>query len=163
MPKISFACALPVGTESIQETVDIEIAGTPGTTFKEGLNLQLPSGIAVTSVRELPFDKKKERLKESHFLVSLKNGVKLQDDYLETFLKSEYFPVVKFNKKGEHKINIRPLVKSMTLVSPNRIRLIIQHTSGPQSKPAEIVRSIFSLDDSSLSGMEILKTNQVLG
>ncbi|MBW1705749.1 MAG: TIGR03960 family B12-binding radical SAM protein [Deltaproteobacteria bacterium] len=164
MPKISFACALPLGTESMQETVDIEIAGTPGTSsLEESINLQLPSGITVISVEEVPFDKKKERLKESHFLVSLKNGVKLQDDYLETFLKSEYFPVVKINKKGEHKINIRPLVKSMILVSPNRIRLIIQHTSGPQSKPAEIVRGVFSLDESSVSGMKILKTNQVLG
>jgi hypothetical protein len=87
----------------------------------------------------------------------------LQDDYLETFLNSQYFPVVKISKKGEHTINIRALVKSMILVSPNRIRLIIQHISGPQSKPAEIVRSVFSLDDSSVSGMEILKTGQVLG
>jgi radical SAM-linked protein len=163
MPKISFACALPVGTESMQETADIEIVGTPGASFKESLNQQLPSGITVTSVEEVPFDKKKEKLKESHFLVSLRNGVKLQDDYLETFLNSQYFPVVKISKKGEHTINIRALVKSMILVSPNRIRLIIQHTSGPQSKPAEIVRSVFSLDDSSVSGMEILKTDQVLG
>jgi radical SAM family uncharacterized protein/radical SAM-linked protein len=163
MPKISFACALPVGTESMQETADIEIVGTPGASFKESLNQQLPSGITVTSVEEVPFDKKKEKLKESHFLVSLRNGVKLQDDYLETFLNSQYFPVVKISKKGEHTINIRALVKSMILVSPNRIRLIIQHISGPQSKPAEIVRSVFSLDDSSVSGMEILKTGQVLG
>jgi radical SAM family uncharacterized protein/radical SAM-linked protein len=163
MPKIAFACALPVGTESMQETLDIDTVGTPGTSFKESLNRQLPSGITVTSVEGVSFDKKKVRLKESHFLVSLKNGVRLQEEYLETFLKSQYFPIVKINKKGEHKINIRPLVKSMTLVSPNSIRLIIQHTSGPQSKPAEIVRGVFSLDDSSVSEMEILKTNQVLG
>jgi len=164
MPKISFACALPVGTESMQETADIEIAGTPGTSsLMDGINRQLPSGIAVISIKEMPFDKKKERLKESHFLVTLRNGIILKENALETFLKSQYFPVVKVNKKGEHKINIRPLVKSMILVSPNGIRLVLQHTSGPESKPSEIVRSVFSLDDFGVSEMKILKTNQVLG
>jgi radical SAM family uncharacterized protein/radical SAM-linked protein len=163
MPKISFASALPVGTESLEETMDIEIAEKKGTgSLVESLNSQLPDGILVTSVTEMPLRRKKDRLKESHFLVTMSNGVTLKEQDLKAFLESEYFPVVKVNKKGEHKINIRPLVKSMRLVSPNSVRLVVHHTSGPQSKPAEIVRNVFSLKDSVLNEMNIVKTHQVI-
>ena len=46
MPRISFAAALPVGTESMHETVDVELYETmPIALTKEKINRQLPSGI----------------------------------------------------------------------------------------------------------------------
>jgi radical SAM-linked protein len=162
MPKVSFACALPVGTESIQETVDIEVAGKGDiASLKNIINRQLPDGISVTSVDEVPHNRKRQLLLESHFLMTL-NGLELKKDDLDRFLMSDDFPVVKINKKGEHKINARPLVKSLKLISPDEIELVIQHLSGPQLKPAEIVKSIFTLKDSQATGIKILKTRQIL-
>jgi radical SAM-linked protein len=162
MPKVVFGCALPVGTESMQETVDIEVAEYTDTTFlKKRINRQLPSGIAVTSIKEICPPKKKMRLKESHFIVTL-NGTELKEADLERFLESDYFPIVKMGKKGEHKIDAKPLVKFMSLFSTNGIKLIMRHPSGPEARPAEIVKSVFSLSDSRACCMRILKTRQVL-
>jgi radical SAM family uncharacterized protein/radical SAM-linked protein len=163
MPKVVFGCALPVGTESMQETVDVEIAEfTDTSVLKKRINRQLPSGIAVTSIKEICPHKKTKRLKESHFIVTL-NGTELKEADLERFLKSDYFPIVKVGKKGEHKIDAKPLVKFMDLFSPNGIKLIMRHAPGPEAKPAEIVKSVFSLSDSRAIYMRILKTKQVLG
>jgi radical SAM-linked protein len=163
MPKISFACAIPVGTESMQETVEIQVAKPSNiVALKESINRQLPSGISVTFVEEIALTKKKERLKESHFLITL-NGVELKEEGVTRFLKSDNFPVVKVNKKREHKINVRALVKSMSLISPNGIKLVMKHASGPELKPAEIVKSVFSLNEHHVHKMKILKTKQVLG
>ncbi|UCF85122.1 MAG: TIGR03960 family B12-binding radical SAM protein [Desulfobacteraceae bacterium] len=162
MPKVVFGCALPVGTESMQETVDVEDTAFADTSFlKKRINRQLPSGIAVTSVKVMSHRKQKMRLKESHFIVTL-NGAELKEAALEGFLKSDYFPVVKAGKKGEHKINVRPLVKFMDRFSPNGIKLVMRHASGPEAKPAEIIKSVFSLNDSQINCMRILKTKQVL-
>jgi radical SAM family uncharacterized protein/radical SAM-linked protein len=162
MPKVSFVCALPVGIESMQETVDIETSETrPISSVKELVNRQLPSGITVTSVEEIPLNKKKIRLRESHFLISL-NGYEIQEKDVDRFLKSDYSPIVKTGKKREHVINARSLVKSMKLVLPNAVRLDVKHTSGPQLRPDQIIGGVFSLEDSPVKGMRIIKTGQVL-
>jgi len=162
MPKVSFACALPVGTESLQETIDIELAESLDIpSSKKCIDQQLPPGINVTLIEEITLDKKKQRLKESHFLITL-NGAELNKEDLEEFLKSDYFAVVKVNKKGEHRINVRPLVKSMSLIPPNKIKLALKHTAGPELKPAEIVKTLFSLKDLHVNDIKTVKTKQVL-
>ena len=161
MPRVSFACALPVGTESMEETVDIEVAGSPKISLlRESINGQLPPGIHVTFVEEISPINKKGRLKQSDFLITL-NGIELKERDLERFLKSDYFVVTKVNKKGKHEINARPLVKSMSLVSPNGIKLALKHTAGPELKPIEIVKGIFSLVDTPINDIKITKTGQV--
>lgn len=162
MPKVSFACALPVGVESMQETVDIQLSESQAvSSIKQRINRQLPSGIAVTSVEEILLSKKKGQLKESYFLISL-NGFELKEEDVDRFLNSDYFPIVKVGKKGEHEINARPLVKSMKLALPNKISLDVKHTSGPQLRPDQIVKGVFSLKDSQVKGIKIIKTRQVL-
>jgi hypothetical protein len=123
--------------------------------------MQLPPGITVTSVEEILLNKKKGRLRESHFLISL-NGFEMQQKDVDRFLNSDYFPVVKAGKKGEHEIDARPLVKSMKLVLPNTVRLEVNHTSGPQLRPDQIIGGVFSLKDSLVKGVKIIKTGQVL-
>lgn len=163
MPKVSFGCALPVGTESMQETVDIEIIEPPDfLSLKETINEQLPDGITVTFIEKIYREKKKAHLKESHFIVTL-NGFELKGQDLKGFLKSDHFPVTKINKKGKREINARPLVKSMSLISPNKINLALKHAIGPELKPVEIVRSIFSLENSNTNDIRVMKTKQIFG
>jgi len=162
MPKVSFHCALPVGTESMQETMDIEVSDVPDiASLKKAINLQLPSGISVASVTLISPGRKKERLKESHFLITL-NGIELKETDLDKFLASDYFPAIKLTKKGAHKVDLRQLVKSMSLISPNSIKLVVKHTSRGELRPAEIVRNVFALQDSDLTSIRILKTQQIL-
>ncbi|MBL7211770.1 MAG: TIGR03960 family B12-binding radical SAM protein [Desulfobacteraceae bacterium] len=162
MPKLSFATALPVGTESLQETLDIEMNGTSNlSTIKARLNRELPNGIEVTLVEKLSSSRKMSGLKESHFLVTLK-GLELRKRDLDKFHNANYFPVVKRSRKGEHEVDAKPLVKSLTLLSPNSVKLVLRNTSGPELRPTEIVKGIFALNDDSVSQMQTLKTRQVL-
>jgi len=162
MPRVSFACALPVGTESMQETMDVTMADSFNVlSLKERINQQLPHGMAVVDVKEIYPENRKERLKESHFLITL-NGVTLEEEYVDRFFKSEYFPIVRIGKKGENEINVRPFVKALDLIAPNRIRLAVIHTSGPGPRPSEIAKGVFFLKDAHLIDMKILKTRQVL-
>ena len=162
MPYVVFGCALPVGTESMQETAYVELTEYTDTSFlRKRINRQLPPGITVTSVQEITPGKKKQRLKESHFIVTL-NETELNEPDLKRFLKSDYFPVVKMSKKGDHEINARALVKSMARFSSNGIKLTVRHTTGPEVRPAEIVKNVFSLEDSLVTHMKILKTKQIL-
>ncbi len=162
MPKLSFATALPVGTQSMQETLDLELNDTPDIfAMKNRLNQELPPGIEVVLVEKLPFNSKKPCLKESDFLVTLE-GIQLKEDDLDRFHRSTYFPVVKRGKKGEHEIDARPLVKSLTLISPGSVKLVLRHTSGRELKPAEIVKGVFGLKKADIREMRTLKTGQVL-
>ena len=163
LPKLSFASALPVGTESIHETVDFELYETmPISSAKEEISRQLPTGIGVIDVEDITAQKKVPRIEESHFRVTL-NGLQIQTTDLEEFLKSKYFPIAKTHKGREQIINARSMVKSMDFLPPNAVDLVISHNSGPQLKPADIIKGVFHLGDGETSKIRILKTKQVIG
>lgn len=161
MPKVSFAAALPVGTESIDETVDIALyEPAPILSMKEGMNRQLPDGIEVSSIEDVTHKKKGPLLKESHFHIGT-NGLEVDRADLDNFLQSDYFPINKKRKNGDRIINARAVVKSMNLIPSRGIDLVISHTSGPELKPIDIVKGVFHLEDSHVQGVKILKTKQV--
>ncbi len=162
MPKVSFICALPVGTESLEETLDIQLSESAATSYlKETINSQLPEGLEVISVKEIPPGKKKAKLKESHYLISLANA-ELNSEDVKTFLESDSFPVVKVTKKGEHTIDAKILVKAIRIISSDKIKIDLKNAEGPQLKPEEIIRAIFSVGDSGARDLRIMKTMQVL-
>ena len=165
MPKVSFFTALPVGTESEEELVDIELVEPEddAPSIRERVNRELPQGVSVTLVKGLsPGKKRGRRIKESRFLITLK-GPGADEEALRRFLESGHFSIAKVGKKGEHEIDARALVSSIFLVSDKKISMTVKQTEGPGLKPEEIVKGVFSLGDEDLSNMEILKTGQVLG
>ena len=71
MPKISFYSALPVGTASLEEVLDIELMGQEDVNaIQEKLNRQLPEEMAVIRAVKVAASEKKPQLKESRFLLS---------------------------------------------------------------------------------------------
>ncbi|MBU0990434.1 MAG: hypothetical protein KJ823_09605, partial [Proteobacteria bacterium] len=56
----------------------------------------------------------------------------------------------------------RPLVRAISLVSPNKLKLTVKETEGPGLKPTEILKAIFSLNANDLLNISVLKTGQVL-
>ncbi len=160
MPRISFASALPVGTESLHETLDMLVYDSESaSTMEERLASQLPPGIQVLSLKELPRDRKSPSPVESVYEISL-DGVKAEKEELVKFLQSRFYPMTKKGKNGERSIDVRPLVKSMDLPSPGRVRLVLRHTKGPEVRPSEIVKSVFHLGEEGL--LKVLKTDEVV-
>jgi radical SAM family uncharacterized protein/radical SAM-linked protein len=162
MPKISFTSALPVGTESIHETVDIELSDAiPVSLVRQRITRQLPSGIKILHLEDVPLDNRKRILRESHYHIAM-DGLRVEQADLDRFLQSEYFPVSKTTKGNKKTINARSMVKSMNLVPPSRLNLIITHDPGPMLKPIDIMKGVFHLSDQETQRMKILKTNQVI-
>jgi radical SAM family uncharacterized protein/radical SAM-linked protein len=161
-PRISFAGALPVGTESLHETAMIRVAGAPPPdTIREKLNRRLPVGLGVTMVETMPPGSRSLRIEESRYRVTVPGEV-VKKEVAAKFMHSDHFHVVKIDKKGQHKIDIRAIVKMMELVSSCEVDLRIAHNAGPMFKPAEIVARVFDLSLSSTEGLRVLKTGQTL-
>ncbi len=162
MPKMSFANALSVGMESLEETLDVELihAKTPSK-MMISLNHQLPPGIRVTRLKTLPGHTKKPSILESTYVITL-DGIEVKQTDLKTFFSSVNFPVVKRTKKGEHVIDAKTQVKSLHLISSNKIELVLKHMDGPKLKAEDIIKAIFPNDSGKAFTISALKTKQTL-
>ena len=161
MPKASFFSALPVGTESFAEWVEIELTENLDVeNLKAKINRQLPEGIHITHIKRVSSSEKKLRPKASRFLITLVDTT-FSEVSLMKFLQSKHFEVVKINKKGEHIVDARSLVMVMKIVSPAKIDLTIRQTDTLTLKPAEIIKGVFSLREDDLANMSIVKTEQI--
>ncbi|MBN2125332.1 MAG: TIGR03960 family B12-binding radical SAM protein [Deltaproteobacteria bacterium] len=162
MPKVSFASALPVGTESLQECLDLHCYDTlPALAIGKRLAGHLPKGIDIRSVEDITQERGQRRIRESHYEVSV-NGFTLEKGLLTSFLRSEVFPVGKWGKRGERIVNARELVVSMDLTQEGRVTLVLRHVPGPELKPADIVKAVFQIPEGDVPGMEVLKTKQIM-
>jgi len=162
MPKVTFACALPVGTESLVETVDVEL--TEPCQVEElvaKVNAQLPGLIHITMAEPLNRGQGGAKIKESHFLVTL-NGLRPRVEKLESFLTAKVVPATKQGKRGQILVNARPLVKSIEILPTGEINLVTAHTEGPELKPLDLLRTVFGLTELQLLKARVIKTMQVL-
>jgi radical SAM family uncharacterized protein/radical SAM-linked protein len=163
MPKISFSSALPVGTGSMHETVFIELYGAISLLDLKGdLNNQLPEGVRVQLAEDVSSGLKKERLVESHYSITAP-GVEIDHLLLDRFINSVSFSVVKKTKGGDQKIDARPLVKSIVFIPPDTLELALNHTNGPEIKPAYLIKDILGLADEQIPFIKVLKIRQVMG
>lgn len=162
MPRVSFFGALPVGTESLEELMEVELLEpVDPSILKERVNTQLPEGVDVVQVRAIPAGEKRARIVESRFIITLGN-TKCDEDRLKAFLRSDRFPIVKRGKKAERAIDARSLVSDIALMAPDRVGLSLREREGPGLKPAEIIKGIFGLGNEDLAGMKVIKTGHTL-
>jgi radical SAM-linked protein len=160
--KFSFVWALPVGTESLEESFDVELYGDlPEHTLTERLSHHMPRGIQIVSIEKIERLSKAPRLKEGHYEIHF-DGLKMREEHIEKFLLSGSFPIRKSSKKGERVIDARPLVKSLRVGSPHHIELVMSHGEGPQVKPSELLKEIFQLNSEEATLIRILKTKQII-
>jgi radical SAM family uncharacterized protein/radical SAM-linked protein len=160
MPKLSFAAALPVGLESLHETLEVQVHGSGLQTLKERIGEQLPSGLDIKALQVLDRDAGSLKCKEIHYEISLQ-GVRLEEGCLERFLASHSFLATKKGKKGDREINARAQVISAYFNTGSTMHLALKPVEGPALKPAEIVQAVFRLSDEDLSKIGILKILEI--
>jgi radical SAM family uncharacterized protein/radical SAM-linked protein len=167
-PRISFAVATAVGMESRGEFADIRIQdpGVELKTLMARINAGLPSGVAVTAMRELPPHdfSLAELVKGFVYDIILPEGIGEEDlDRVESgilhFLEAEHFKV---NREANGKTvikEIRPLVTDLALDRSAR-RICLAARFGPEGtvRPAEILTSVFSFSPAAARGVRIVKT-----
>jgi radical SAM family uncharacterized protein/radical SAM-linked protein len=162
MPKVTFTCALPVGTESLVETVDVELMEPcPVEDLISKVNAQLPGPIRITMAEPLNRGQGGARVKESRFLITL-NGTRPSAEELEKFLNADLVPAAKQGKRGQVVVNARSLVKSIEILSTGEINMVTAHAEGPELKPLDLLRTVFGLTESQICRARVIKTMQVL-
>jgi len=162
MPKLSFASALPVGTESLHETLEVQYYDSMcDGPLRERIAEQLPSGLEIVSLEEPAHEAGSLKVKESHYEISF-DGVGVGEEDLKRFLAADSFPLIKRRKKGDQRIDARSQVKSAYFSTGSTVRLALKHMEGPALKPAEIIQGIFHLSDEDLGGISVLKSREIL-
>ena len=163
MPKLSFASALPVGTESLHETLEVQWrSALSDELLRDRIAKQLPSGLEIKSLDDLGREAGSLKVKETDYEISF-NGVRVGGEDLQRFLSSDSFFLIKRGKKGDQRIDARAQVKSAYFSTTSTMHLALKPMQGPALKPAEIIQGIFHLSDVDLDGISILKTGEILG
>ena len=161
MPKVSFATALPVGTESLSELVDVQVKNIRDTSLTiTKLNKELPSGIRVIFMEEIAIKEPPPRIKESYFHVQA-NGY-FNKEAVDKFLMLKSCLAIKKRRNGEKIVDIRSQVKALHVLPNGALELTVRHGKGPELKPTEIIKNVFTLHDSQIEGMRILKTKSLI-
>ena len=161
MPKVSFAAALPVGTESLSEIVDVQIKNIQNTSLTiKMLNEELPSGIRVLSMEEIAIKEPPPKIEESYF--HIQGNRYFNKEAADRFLMLKTCLAVKKHRKGEKIVDIRSQVKALHVLSNGKLELILRHGKGSKLKPIDIIQKVFTLPDSQIEGMRVLKTKSLI-
>ena len=157
-PKVSFAPALPVGTESECEYFLVDspdIITNPEQTLAR-LNAALPPGLTATALA-----KHAGRIPQDIACDYEIAGLNLPEnarEHLANFLASASWPVMRERKGKERQVDIRPLVAACA-VRDNVLFLSLDYRGGESGvKPLEAAAEIFSLAPELLTEGRIRKT-----
>jgi radical SAM-linked protein len=166
-PKVSFGLALSVGHESDAEYLDFELVGpVPLDPLASRLSGALPEGIDVTGVA--PLVDRAPALQESVTAVSYRVAVNRDHGALEGAelagivegaRASSALPVTRNRKGREVTDDLRPIVRSMTVVDVDDLGpvLDLELSTNPRgARPAEVLAAI----SGDLVDRRVLRTHQ---
>lgn len=162
VPKTSFSPALPVGTESLAEYLDIDLIEVimDESGFLHNINMQLPAGITIQSVNAVP-DKKHNTVGKNLTCYQICFSRELSAEEkgaLESFMKNESFTVTKFRKGKKRVIDIRKQIQSLLQTDKSGIKMVLFSEEGKAAgKPVEILKAILNLTDEESLDISILK------
>ncbi|UCD66566.1 MAG: TIGR03960 family B12-binding radical SAM protein [Deltaproteobacteria bacterium] len=163
VPKASFSPALPVGTESLAEYLDLDLSEEikDKSNFLLDINDQLPSGIRILSVAGVPERKSDAAVRYlTCYKIRLDRDLSSDDrDNLDSFMDKDSFTVKKMRKGRQRILDIRKQVKSIDVLEENSFEMILFSEEGKAAgKPAEIIKAILNLTDEECLNFNILKT-----
>jgi len=157
-PKISFEDPLPIGLESLSESLYITVPESiEPDMVTGGLNRHLPEGLSAFDCEAYDLKKEKDKIKKSSYTVILKNK-DFNKKELENFINSLYFSITRRNKKGKEKtIDLKKIISSITIKSENILNLVIQSDSGKTLRPDKMLHHIFTLSENEIKQAKITK------
>ena len=173
MPKISFASTLPVGMESLDETMYIELDETGGRLEPEEiagrLNAVLPEGLKFSGGSVIPLKLSHPSAMMTEYMLFLKgnpagldtdiNGI---DGIIRDF-KDRDTIVVSIKKKDKVlDIDIKPFVAALSHAGDMAIGLTLRSGDGGAApRPSDVVACLFNLSRDASSLIPITKTRAV--
>ena len=124
LPKISFTNPLPLGTESLAEYMDLELARyMRAEEFKERLNRELPLGLRIVDAHEMTLKGKPlpNLFEVDRFLISLEKLDRIipegeLKEKLQRALKRKDLTIIQQKKKKTKEVNALPYIEKLQLI-----------------------------------------------
>ncbi len=157
-PKISFADSLPVGMESINESLTIEVpSNTNINEMIRRLNNQLPAGLWVIGTMSAAGHNRSSPPDIIGYQIDLTTG-RFDPALLQAFTEKETWLHEKRTARGKVvRLDLKELVHSMTLSSGKQLMLHLNQKPGRSLRPPELLKRIFSLSDIDVKQARIVK------
>lgn len=158
MPKVSFDDPLPVGMESQNEVFFLTTTDMiEPEDIKKGLNHHLPPGIVIHDCEIEPSSEGKNENKSIRYQIVLRDAV-FKKNELERFCERTELIVSRLNRKGKlKKSNIKDMVETIQLLSPEKLEITLGAKKGRMMRPMEVVRNIFTVSEQTLRQAKIVK------
>ncbi|HDD35531.1 MAG TPA: TIGR03960 family B12-binding radical SAM protein [Candidatus Desulfofervidus auxilii] len=157
LPRISFALALPVGVESLIETVDVEVYGK----YDEGdllgkINPHLPQGLHITHAMEVPLETTLCPPSTQRFIIDF-SPIGLNREKIKEFYKKESFVWQKLRNQKVKQVDLKKLVKYIKEKKNEKIEVALYMPPEGSIKITEAISTIFSLKEEDIARLQILK------
>ena len=158
MPKISFEDPLPLGMESEEEIFMISIdKDFDHQDMARQLSLILPEGITVKECRLVDQSFKDKQINSVSYSIELVDGY-FSEKIVEDYLKCEKFDMIKTSKKGKTRtLNLKNIIEDIKILDQKRLLLTTSGEPGKKLRPAEILKNIFGLSETSIHQARIIK------
>jgi radical SAM family uncharacterized protein/radical SAM-linked protein len=157
LPRVSFHGALPVGVESLGETMDVELQAAMGAGgLVEVFNRAMPPGLKVLSVSRLPKRLPPPKLTSALYQVQSLEPV-FSPEATSHFLSQEEVWVTRKRPKEERAVDLRRQVALLEVVNSGEVQLEMRLAEKDNLKPADALAAIFGLDEGQARDLEILK------
>lgn len=157
LPRASFHGALPVGVESLAETLDLALAvPLREQRLLEQLNRVLPPGLKILHVRHLPKKTKPPQFETVLYRVASPDPV-FRKDTAARFLAQPEVWVTRPRPKKTTKVDVRRLVTQLEVVNPWETLLEVRGSDKDNLKVTEIVATVFELPIGQTAHLQVLK------
>lgn len=165
-PRISFAFASPVGTESRSEYADIQIyrTGKSPAEMISAINLNLPSGLSIADIKKIPpgasLFKAIRGFRYEMVLPEDVWGRSSMESRLEDFRQCGQSIFKRVSKGKEICRDVKPLILDLEIEPQSRkILLAMSNTASGGIKPVEVLTHVFGIDPLRARAVHILKTD----
>ncbi len=159
MPKVSFEDPLPIGMESLNETMFLTVPeNIHPQKIVEGLNRQLPEGLAVHDCQPALTKTDISLPKSVEYQITLKNEAVFDEKRLKAFTDSSDFIITRVNYKGNVKdTDLKEMVLKTDISDADKLKLTLKSEPGKSIRPAEVIKEIFKLSDEEIKLSDIVK------
>jgi len=157
-PKVSFKDPLPLGLESQHEQITLRVSiHISARDVIDGLNANLPAGLRINDVEDLPAPSESKGSSPSTYQVWLQTG-NFSEDELTSYNACAAVTIERQNRKGKlKKIDLKAMVFSIELIDSGQLRMTLSSEPGKTVRPADVLRRIFSISEAQIKQARILK------
>jgi radical SAM-linked protein len=146
--KLSFSPPLPVGFTSETEFVDITLDQPANAEMINKIRQEFIRGMELLEAKTV-FSRSgslSEQINRVEYTLNLENEISDLEDRLEQIIKEKSIMLLRKTKSGESEVDIRPAIYELKRCD-NKLRLILGIGEGGYTRPTEVARLIFKIDD----------------